>query len=273
MTVYYARALREQYPDVVRIIDNRLSERDIDFVELDSSNLWCRDYMPIKTGDCYTKFNYKRNPKFPWLEVNPECWSFVNAKVSDIYLDGGNTVQNEDTVFMTKQVFKNNPTISSVDLEQFLKDRFEKRIVFLPVEPGDTLGHADGIVKFNNDGIIINDHHNQTCGEYSRQLEKIINAAGYPCKRMPWAYKTPSMTETDFYKKYPMADEFEVGFGYYINWYQIEDVIFLPVFRIPQDDDALLFMHRHFPGYEIVTIDCSDLSMLGGLLNCVTWEM
>ena len=274
MVVFHSRALREQFPDIVRTMDNRLSERDIDFVEIDSFNLWLRDFMPIKTGSCYTKFKYKRNPKYSWLEVNPDCWSFVNADYSDIILDGGNVVQNEDVVFMTEQVFKNNPSISRVDLTQFLKDRFEKKIIFIPAEPGDTLGHADGIVKFKNNTIIINDYHNQTFAEYSRKLEKVINDAGFQCIRMPWAYnKTPLLTEVQFRTKYPLADDYEPGFGYFINWYQVDDIIFLPVFKLSQDDDVLLFMHKHYPGYEIVMIDCRDLSMLGGLCQCVTWEM
>ena len=91
---------------------------------------------------------------------------------------------------------------------------------------------------------------------------------------MPWAYnKTPLLTEVQFRTKYPLADDYEPGFGYFINWYQVDDIIFLPVFKLSQDDDVLLFMHKHYPGYEIVMIDCRDLSMLGGLCQCVTWEM
>ena len=278
MTVYVSAALRDQYPYIYKTIWSTLLGKGIGCNEINSNNLWARDYMPIKTGSCYTKFKYKRNPKYPWLEVNSDCWQFVNAMVSYIYLDGGNVVQDDDVVIMTEQVFNNNPSISRVDLTQFLKDRFEKKIIFIPVEPGDTLGHSDGIVKLlnksNNKTAIINDHHNQTFGEYSRKLETILNNNGIECIRMPFAYKdTPRMTEIEFRNRYPLADDYEPGFGYYINWYQVDDVIFYPTFGLPKDDDALLFMIKHFPGYNVIPVDCRDLSMLGGLLNCITYEV
>jgi len=271
--VYVSKALKQQFPEIFTSFSSR-----IDLREIDSMNLWCRDYMPIKTGDSFTKFKYKELEKYPWLEVNPECWRFVNPHLSDIYLDGGNVVQSNEVVFITEQVFKNNPLMSRVDLTQFLKDIFEKKIVFIPVEPGDDLGHADGIIRFkDNNTVIINDYRSlvsQTWVEYAMKLEKIIADAGFEFIKMPWAYgDCPQLTEVEFRKKYPLADDFNPGFGYYINYYKADDVVFLPIFDNKQDVEAIKFIRNTIPAwYEIITADCEDLSMLGGLLNCVTWE-
>jgi agmatine deiminase len=271
--VYFSRTLGEQFPQIVDTLDSHLSCQ-----EIDSSNLWIRDFMPIKTGNSFTKFKYKGYEKYPWLTVSPECWQFVNPQLSDIYLDGGNVVQNEDVVFMTEQVFKNNPTISRPDLKQFLKDRFGKNIIFLPVEPLDDLGHADGIIKFkDNKTVIINDYRSlvsQTWSEYAMKLEKVITDNGFEFIKIPWAYgNCLQMSEIEFRKKYPLADDFNPGYGYYINYYQTKDYIFLPTFGIKQDIEVVKFLRSYVPFQKaIVPVDCSELSMMGGLLLCVTWE-
>jgi agmatine deiminase len=271
--VYFSRALREQFPIIAKTLTDRLICK-----ELNCSNLWCRDFMPARTGDSFTKFQYKRNIQYPHLEVNPECWQFINPYMSDIYLDGGNVVQNEDVVFITEQVFKNNSNILRTDLEQFLKDIFRKKIVFLPVEPCDDLGHADGIIKFKDKKtVFINDYRSlisQTWAEYAMKLEKVITDAGFDFVKIPWAYgECPKITDITFKKQYPLADDFNPGFGYYINWYQVDNLLFLPFFNIKKDLDVIKFLRMHISSQtEIISVDCSELSMLGGLINCVIWE-
>jgi agmatine deiminase len=272
------------------VIEFNLSEKGIKVEQIDSDNLWCRDYMPIKIGDEFVKFAYKNNvKKYPWLHVPVDCWSGFNVRMSDIYLDGGNVVQNDNVVFMTEQVFKNNPAILRIDLRQFLRDIFEKKIIYIPVEPGDDLGHADGIVRFKNDKtVIINDYSlsrtlpkmlaatkklQEAWNEYSEKLEKVISAEGFDIVKIPWAYsQCPQISETEFREKYPFGDDWNPGFGYYINFFHVEDMIFLPQFGIKEDMTVMLFMQKHFSGFDIVPVDCSDLSMLGGLLNCISWS-
>ena len=246
--------------------------------------------MPVKIGDEFVKFKYKTYKQFPQIQDIPfEQLSEFNPRLSDIYLDGGNVVQNDEVVFMTEQVFKNNPTVSRHDLNQFLKDTFEKKIIYLPVEPGDDLGHADGIIQFKNDKtVIINDYKikgrlptmpnaeiklQEAWDLYSDRLQDILTKNGFKTVKIPWAYgKCPRLSEVEFREKFPYADDFNPGYGYYINYYMVEDLIFFPQFNIPDDDSAFLFICHQFPGYEVVQIDCSDISMMGGLLHCITYE-
>ena len=273
MTTYFSKTLRNNFPAIAEALENHTSCQ-----ELDSSNLWARDYMPVKIGKDYVKFKYGRSHKYPQLDVNSDAWLWLNPFMSDIYLDGGNVVQDDKTVFMTDIAFKNNKGMTNGDVTQFLKDQFHKNLIFLPVEPGDDLGHTDGIVRFIDEKtVFINDYRNlisQTWLEYAMKLERILSENGFTFIRLPWAYgQCPQLSEAKFRKMYPYADDYNPGYGYYINYFQTETHLFMPTFELADMDwECNYVLHKYFPDHQIIPVDCSHLSMLGGLLNCVTWE-
>jgi len=272
MSVYVSKALREVYPEIVTIF-----EKYIPIKEIDSPNLWPRDYMPIKIRDRFFKFHYKGYDGFPQLFVSEDCWKSFNAKLSWIVLDGGNVVQDNDTVFMTEQVFKNNSKILKNDLKRFLSDIFDKKIIYIPVEFGDDLGHADGIIKFiDKKTVFINDYRswvNQNWYEYAIRLEDVLKKNGFDFVRFPWALKKcPIMTEKEFRQAYPYGDDFNPGYGYYINYYQTDKFLFVPHFDLMEDRLSMEILMDRFHKHEIVPLDCTHISMLGGLINCITWE-
>ena len=89
---------------------------------------------------------------------------------------------------------------------------------------------------------------------------------------LPFAYsKCPKYNAKEFYEKYPLADSFSPGYGYYINFFKNGDTVFMPVFRIPEDEKCAEVLEKYFK--KIVFVDCSELSMLGGLISCVTAEV
>ena len=225
MSVYMSSALQEQFPRVFHAIADR-EEHEV----IPSTNLWIRDWMPVKIDNYFAKFLYKDNTgKYPWMLVPNDCCPHFNAKRYRYYLDGGNVVQNDSTVFITEQVFENNWRILATDLKQFLKDIFRKKIIYIPVEPGDDLGHADGIIKFKDDKtVIINDYSMPTRPvpklptveiklrdawmRYSDKLEHILDNNGFDVIKIPWAYgKCPKLTEREFRARYPLADEKNEG--------------------------------------------------------------
>jgi agmatine deiminase len=272
MSIYMSKAMNELYPEIMDIMLNHIKVK-----EIDSPNLWVRDYMPIKIENTFYKFLYKGYDGFPQLQVSEDCWKRFNPFERDIYLDGGNIVQDENVVFISNQVFKHNSHLIKGDLTQFLKDIFNKQIIFLPVEPEDDLGHADGIIKIiDKSTVLINDYRSwisQSWYEYAIRLERVLKDNNYDFIKIPWALnKCPQMTEVEFRRKYPYADDYNPGFGYYINYYQTQHHVFVPQFNLIEDVPVMILMHRIFKDHEIVPVDCKDISMLGGLMNCITWE-
>jgi agmatine deiminase len=271
MSLYVSKILKEQYPLIAKTLDA--------LVEIDTTNIWARDYMPIKTGGTFTKFRYKtpKYDQYAQLGVARSCWDTLVARESDIVLDGGNVEQNKDLVLITDVVFEHNSDILREQLICRLQTLFQKKVVFVPVEPEDDLGHIDGIVKFLDDRtVFMNDYSaygSVAHDEYQKKVEDIMMSNGLSVIHLPntW-HKTPAMTEDEFRIKYPLADDFNPGYGYYINFLVDDNKVFVPIFGIPEDNAVLKIIDDNYCNKAIIPVDCFDLSMTGGLVHCVTWE-
>ena len=282
MKVFIAKSLSEQFPIFYDSLVQALWEYSIDVEELPTQNLWARDYMPVRTNGQLTKFNYivGESMIFPQLEVDPKCWSWLEPRQSNLSIDGGNVEQNDTTVLMTDIVFQHNnfSGIMKNLLIQSLEKRFKKKIIFLPVEPDDDLGHIDGIAKFiDSKKVFINDYsvmNNSMYNSYQELIEKTLMDNGLEPVILPFAYhKCPHLSHNAFYSKYPFADDQNEGTGYYINMLELEKILLLPSFGFEEDDKCKEVVEQYYPDKKIIQIDCSDVSQLGGLIHCVTWEM
>ena len=61
----------------------------------------------------------------------------------------------------------------------------------------------------------------------------------------------------------------------YINWLQTDNVLILPRFNVPEDEQAFEQIAKLMPEYHdrIEMVDSSDLVIHGGCLNCCTWTV
>jgi len=277
--VYMAAALAWRHPEVFWPVKLNLAAAGVDVkVVFRTGNIWTRDYMPVRTGEVLTLFKYKTT-KYKSLDVSEVRYNGITESIyaSPIVLDGGNVVQSFNWVIMTDKVVKDNPGISMWDLQSL----FGKGLIIIPVEPGDDLGHADGIVKFiGPTEVLVNDYsgiakRDKRFVKYQKDLENILRVNGITFHRITNAYDKWdwNMSEETFRQCFPDADDYNPGFGYYINFFKIADTILLPAMKISQDVDAFNCVRKHYPDCRIVVIDCSSLSMEGGLLNCVIWSL
>jgi len=276
-TLVVTTALRLRYDDIFRTFERHCAKNQIKFVEIEAKNLWARDYLPIQVEDTFIKFRYgydKDNPRFPNLSVRRRDWSWLpNLRPSAIRLDGGNVVRMNSQIIMTDIIFRHNPTWHKTKLVAKLEGLLQGNITLVPTEPGDDIGHTDGICHWTPSGhLLVNDY--SMCGtrvsdRYYTRLCKALN--NFCCIAFPYAYaKRPKLTEKQFRTQFPDADTFNSGYGYYINLLQVGKLVFLPEFMIEEDDAAIRIARENFPGSEIVPVMCENLSMEGGLTNCVS---
>ncbi len=284
-TVYITDALR-RYPNVYNGIISACRSSGIrQGIFPLTKNIWCRDWAPVQVNDHFVKFGYKSGlsnydfKKYPQLYV-PE-WVpgkyACPAKVSDIVLDGGNCVRGGNKFYITDIVFKHNPKYRKSLLLNKLERLLEAEVVLIPVEPYDDLGHSDGILKpISDKQVFINDYSVMKGKTYAKYYSKLINTLvnkKIDCIPFPYAYhKQPKMSEKEFRKKYPEADDFNPAMGYYINFLRVGKMVIAPVFGIEEDEKAISLINRFFNKPDLYTIDCSDICMEGGLINCVSWE-
>ena len=296
--VYMASAL-SRYADTMGQMMSALARHGVEVKILDTGNIWLRDWMPIQVGDHFVKFAYKgyggdavlsqaggSYAKWPWLNVPDSTWRVVgkNIRKCPIVLDGGNIIWSpkRDRVICTDIMFRHNPAYSHTDLISLLEETLQAQVILMPVEPEDTLGHTDGLCHFVDDNaVLLNDYRAYTNDsdwlKHQAKAEHCLLRAGLSIVPMVWDYESrPKMRERDFRRKFPMADDFNPGWGYLVNFLKVKDVILLPKMGIEKptvaDVRAKEILTQNFPGHEVVHIDCADLSMEGGLTSCTTME-
>jgi hypothetical protein len=269
-TIFFADCLRERYPSVfweasVFLIANGITVKTIKYTK----NIWCRDYMPIQVGDHFVKFRYADSNFKHRKPPIPSCYRQFDPIISDILLDGGNIMRCGYKAFITEKVKWDNPGLKVSKLEELL----ETEVVLIPVEPYDDLGHSDGILNFTPQGtLIINDYLAMKKEYWHRYHDKLVSRLnGWSIRHLPNLFeKIPKITEKQFRKKFPFSDDFNPGWGYYMNFLQVKDIILLPKFNIIEDIFVLHRIKELFPTFKVKQIDCSELSMEGGLVHCTT---
>jgi agmatine/peptidylarginine deiminase len=229
------------------------------------------------------KFHYGYGEKvrqYPQLGVPPFCYAHLQPEMSGLGLDGGNVVRYGDRAIVTDIIYLHNKWLTKKKLRAALEDVLDAEVIVIPHEPYDSLGHADGIVKWIDDKtVFINDYKSwyrdsSYQSRYGDRLMANLEKHGLKVITFPYVFsRCPKMSEKDFRVKYPQADDFNPGFGYYINYLQVKGLILVPQFGIEQDSEPIKLLKRHFPDCTVEGIECADLSMEGGLLNCCTYQM
>ncbi len=275
--VCMANSLASRYPEVYWPIKINLAARGIDVKTIRSGNLWIRDYFPVQINGKLFRFQYKKNEKYPQLDVSNEPWTGILAPIT-VYshiIDGGNIVYCGGKAVMTEKIYQDNKGLDVAQLEKLL----DCQIIVIPIEPGDDLGHSDGIVRFiDRSNVLVNDYSGVAKKDkrfyaYQAQVEGILDDHNLLVHHIPNAYDqwNWNWSEKEFRRFFTEADDYNPAFGYYINFLQVANLLFLPAMKIPQDAEAYKVVKKHFPECDIIMVDCSRLSFEGGLIHCVTW--
>lgn len=273
-TVYTAAVLAERYRPVWQAIHDGCLAHGVEHRDLfGTKNIWCRDYMSLQVGNHFVEFDYRKDfKKYPQLAVpgmSPFCRMPINR--STIVLDGGNIQRCKDRAICTDIIFEQNIGVNRQTLIRRIEELLEAELIIIPHEPGDTLGHADGMVHWINEQIcfVCNFHDDALYWSIADILgDRGIKAIAFPLLDD----NDLGYTEEEFRLAYPKADEFNPGWGYYINYLELDTVVFAPVFNVAEDEVALNLIKK-YRNKPVLPVDCSELSMEGGLVNCVTWDI
>ena len=284
-TVYLVPALSD-HGGVAQVLAHELRVHGVcvDFLP-GTRNIWCRDWMPIKTpSGKFVKFRPKMDlAKWPDMDAG-YAWDIeaipADKRVfSDLILDGGNVVRSPDgkRVVMTYQTGLDNGGPGKFDGAK-LAELLEAEIIWIPAEPGDALGHADGVVAWIDDThCFVNDYsyaEDWEYDDYQDEVEAALKRAGVQPVFFPWFYPDFDLpSEAEFRENFPLADEYNPAPGYAINFLHVDDMILFPTFYSDGDALTLETLSRWFPGHSLAPIDCRFISLEGGLLHCVTWEL
>jgi agmatine deiminase len=240
-------------------------------------DIWARDFMPVQVGpNDFVRFRYEPDylrGEDDWITPDaartlPPALSGFNLRDSGINLDGGNVVASEKRVILTDKVYRQNEAYTQAaqaTLQGQLADALRNDCIFIPQEPKDVIGHADGVLRFvEEDIVVINDYrelgkNEPSIARYREQLEALLKQHALAVERVPY---TPTEEQHD---GIPSA------VGNYVNFLRVGGLVIMPAYGKPQDDQACRKMERLLPGSKVVPLRCEELARDGGVLNCVAW--
>ncbi len=267
--LYLADTLPKKYPDFYSRFEKVLNECNITFSFIpNTKDVWAVDYMPIQTSlHKFIRFVY--NPSYLQTKKYLKTISNVDAICAElgietlktkILLDGGNVIRTSNKVIITDRVFKENP---SYEREELIKELYElfhvDELYFIPEQPKDFTGHADGMVRFINEHTIIINDYKQEKKEFQKAFENAIHSTGLDYIKIPYSVSGNKNNEQ--------------ANGDYINYLQMENIIIVPIFDIAEDDIVVKQFETLFKGQTIVTINGNEIANDGGVLNCITWNI
>jgi len=277
-TVFLSSLLKERLPEFTLGFQETLNSHNIPVTFLELTNdIWIRDFLPIQVGenrfvqfsltkDYYPKkLNHLRTDPLP---ISEKFGLFTVPPVYNripIYIDGGNIIRKFNKVILTDKIFKDNRHIPQKELMRILKDYMRvEQIIIIPREPGEDSGHSDGMVRFvNKDTVLVNDYSSvNTNQRFVKDLYRSITDSGLSIIKVP--YKPVD----------GRINGFQPSTGVYINFLQVKGIIFLPTFDDPFTDDRSISMFKEiFGSGNVIPIPSRELSLLGGVLNCCSWEI
>ena len=261
--VHFSSWLYTEFPEIFTGLTDILKEHCVEFeVNSHTNDLWCRDYMPIQIDDKrfvgYTyrpDYLWKRKAKRKYItDTHKMCKLMeLDAKYTDIVIDGGNVVKAGNRIIMTEKVFAENPEYTPKVLQKELEKLFECELLFLPWDRAEKYGHSDGIVKeISADTVLMTnyaDFDSEVAAEMAKRLSQVFHVETL-------CYDTPKKDDRSWA---------------YINFLSIGNLIVLPQLGIDHDQLAYRQICDYYPHCTVRGLNVVKSVACGGALNCITW--
>ena len=285
------------------LLSNFKLDKNITVLEMVYNDAWPRDSISDVVFDEQNKpfiysygFNsYGDHLYYPWDDdekLDQQLADFLNypIKKSPITTEGGNMIgDGNGTLFVVEDALVNpnrNPGMSKEEIENSLKESTGcQQIIWVPrgLDFDETGGHIDNILAFVDKNTLLlswtddkeNEHYDRV-----REIEKYIKAAKniegkkYNIIHLP----VPRITyrdEEDCKDIVALDGSFprEVGdevLNTYVNIIIANNLVVLPKFGIPEDEEAYRIVKEAFKGREVVQLDGKEANLGGGGFHCLS---
>ena len=271
-TVIVSDLLQQRFPNIERDLRTILQKHDVLLLTVEGTkDIWIRDYAPlqIKRGQ-FVQFRYYPD----YLRDDDEhtitkpsvfrSLPFIHSRrLSRLILDGGNVVASNRFAILTDKIYRENPKLSQSQIQSRLAEMLNvERLIVIPNEPYDYVGHSDGMVRFlTTDSVVVNDYRKMN-PKFAKQLEAVLNNAGLRLNRLPYR------PELKLKKGIPSA------VGNYANYLRVGNLVVIPEFGRKKEDEAVQqLLASWMPKAKLESLRCEALAGDGGVLNCVTWTI
>ena len=269
--VLVADLLTSRHPAVAQELKGILTTQGVALKEVrDCQDIWIRDAAPVQAStDDFVQFRYWPDylrGSHEHLVTGPSTFCGLpflkKVKRSRLIIDGGNIVGTTRTAILTEKVFAENPQRNRSEVEIELRRLLQvERLIFIPKEPYDAIGHSDGMVRFiDEETVVLNDYSGIYPG-LSDRLTSSLKRHGLQVALLPYQ---PEQQKTD---------GIDSAAGNYVNFLRVGSVFIVPSYGTPADAEGILRLQRLCPQAVVTSIPSLHLAREGGVLQCVTWTI
>ena len=268
--VYFSRLLVDRFPPLIEQLAWTIPEHDTPVRFLDGTrDIWARDYCPVQVGPRgLVQFRYEPDylrGGYEGLITNADtvCRQLEDlgpCPMTDVVLDGGNVVASKNRVILTDKIYRENPNFPRDHLQARLRELFQvEDCIIIPKEPGDSIGHADGVVRFLMEDLVVANDYTKVDPGYGRRLHSVLAQHDLQVVKLPYFVENRK------------CDGIDSAVGNYVNFLRVGNLVFVPAYGVPQDGQACAALEAACPKLAIVPVPCVDLAREGGVLNCISW--
>ena len=228
-----------------------------------TNDIWVRDFMPVKTrSGKYVSFRYEPSYLVDYPQLKTDFRVDINEQLplerivySDINLDGGNVVfsPSKTKAVISDRVFTENENYAPAELIQELERLMEAQIIIIPSLRSEMTGHADGMVRFISENVAIGNVSHSAYG-LEAKIRKTLRNHGIEMLDFPY-----------------FSSSNDSAVGCYLNYLETAQHLFLPVFGVQMDREAITSAESIFQK-TIVPVVINEIAEHGGVLNCISWE-
>ena len=272
-------------------IANLLQENDvdlmkIDFVIMETDDVWMRDTGPIFTlkdrkelvianfvfdgyGNAIEPEYYAKDAQIAANIASQKGFGCVDI---DMVLEGGSVeVDGNGTLIAAKSSVvgtERNTGMKVKEVETYLKKYYGvTNIIWIEGLKNEDItdGHIDACVKFAEGNKLVTLPHDDFmwyCSETEKDWKTVTNAVN--AEGVPYEIVEIPLTET-FY------EELE-DYGCYLNYYVGNEVVLVPIYGDVNDQLAMDIIAELYPTRKVVGINCLNLALFGGMVHCVTQQ-
>ena len=255
--------------------DNEVDLEKIDFVIMETDDVWMRDTGPIFTikdnrelvianfifdgyGNAIEPEYYAKDAKIAANIASLKGFECIDI---DMVLEGGSVeVDGNGTLIAAKSSVvgtERNTEMKVKEVEEYLKKYYGvTNIIWIEGLKNEdvTDGHIDACVKFAEGNKLVTlpyDDFMWYCSETEKDWKTVTNAKN--AEGEPYEIVEIPLTET-FY------EELE-DYGCYLNYYVGNDVVLVPIYGDVNDQVAMDIIAELYPTRKVVGINCLTLSL------------
>lgn len=258
---------------------------NIETITAPFNSIWVRDYGPqsiyLEEGGQLALVDWVYNrPRYQDDEIPTHVGQHLGLTVyqmttqpNRLVATGGNYMADGfGKGFSSNLIVDENPTLTPAQV-----DTVQKRFlgvdpyIKMPTLPYDGIHHIDMHMKLlDEETLLVGQYPAGTADgpQIEANLQQVVANHQTPYGRPYKVVRIPMPADEN--GQYPNTWS---DYLTYTNSVILNGLVLVPIYGLPQDDEALGIYRQAMPGYEVVGIDMREVIPLSGAIHCITHEI